>query len=211
MLFRMLKNLSILLFLFFGISLFGQRETLETIDAKSVEAIQIYADEVYSISIETYEGSEIIIATHSEGEYYNRIRLNTEIQNERLILSTHYPEALSGGYDKLSAHKVFSLDLQLKIPANLKLYIESNLASVSAIGEFEFLELRLKQGFCELRDFSGNGNVQTIMGDILVETRNTRVEAASRNGKLNLPLPGKGDKLLKLTSVNGDISLRKTK
>ncbi len=207
----MQKNLSILLFLFFSLSLSAQKETLETIDAKSVEAIQIYADEVYSISIETYEGSEIIIATHSEGEYYNQIRLNTEIQNKKLILSTKYPEALSGGYDKLSAHKVFSLDLQLKIPAGLRLYVESNLASVTATGDFKFLELRLNQGFCELKDFSGNGNVQTIMGNILVETRNTRVVAESRNGKLELPLSRDGDKLLKLTSVNGDISLRETK
>ncbi|WP_081210273.1 DUF4097 family beta strand repeat-containing protein [Salegentibacter sediminis] len=207
----MLKNLSILLSLFFSLSLFGQKETLESIEAKSVEAIQIFADEVYSINIETYEGSEILIATHSEGEYYNQIRLNTEIKNKKLILSTKYPEALSGGYDKLSAHKVFSLDLQLKIPAGLRLYVESNLASVTAAGEFEFLELRLNQGFCELINFSGNGNVQTIMGNISVETRNTRVEAESRNGKLNLPLANKGGKLLKLSSVNGDISLRKTK
>ncbi|MGM0934886.1 MAG: hypothetical protein ACQEWD_15730 [Bacteroidota bacterium] len=197
--------------MFYSLSLFSQKETLETIDAKSVEGIQIYADEVYSISIETYEGSEIIIATHSEGEYYNRIRLNTEIQDENLILSTQYPEALSGGYDKLSAHKVFSLDLQLKIPERLKLYIESNLASVTATGEFKFLELRLNQGFCDLRDFSGNGNVQTIMGNILVETLNTRVEAESRNGNLEMPLARNGDNLLKLTSVNGDIRLRKTK
>ncbi|SFN92047.1 DUF4097 family beta strand repeat-containing protein [Salegentibacter flavus] len=197
--------------MFYSLSLFSQKETLEIIDAKSVEGIQIYADEVYSISIETYEGSEIIIATHSEGEYYNRIRLNTEIQDENLILSTQYPEALSGGYDKLSAHKVFSLDLELKIPERLKLYIESNLASVTATGEFEFLELRLNQGFCDLRDFSGNGNVQTIMGNILVETLNTRVKAESRNGNLEMPLARNGDNLLKLTSVNGDIRLRKTK
>ncbi|MDR9457605.1 MAG: hypothetical protein RI572_09360 [Salegentibacter sp.] len=197
--------------MFYSLSLFSQKETLEIIDAKSVEGIQIYADEVYSISIETYEGSEIIIATHSEGEYYNRIRLNTEIQDENLILSTQYPEALSGGYDKLSAHKVFSLDLELKIPERLKLYIESNLASVTATGEFKFLELRLNQGFCDLRDFSGNGNVQTIMGNILVETLNTRVEAESRNGNLEMPLARNGDNLLKLTSVNGDIRLRKTK
>lgn len=207
----MLRNFLILLSLFFSVSLFSQKETLETIDAKSIEAIQVYADEVYSISIETYEGSEIIITTHSEGEYYNRIRLNTEIQNGKLILNALYPEALSGGYDKLSAHKVFSLDLRLKIPAGLRLSIESNLASVTATGDFEFLELRLKQGFCELQNFSGNGNVQTIMGNIRIETWNTRIEAESRNGMLEFGLPNNGDKLLKLTSVNGDISLRKTK
>ncbi|HEY9184988.1 MAG TPA: hypothetical protein VIM94_06670 [Salegentibacter sp.] len=207
----MLKNYLILLSLILSLPLFSQKETLETIDAKSVKAIQIYADEVYSINIETYEGSEIVIATRSDGEYYNRIMLNAEIRNKKLILSTHFPETLSGGYDKLSAHKVFSLELQLKIPAGLRLYIESNLASVTAAGEFEFLELRLNQGFCELRDFSGNGNVQTIMGNISVETRNTRIEAESRNGKVDLPLSQNGGKLLKLTSVNGDISLRKTK
>ncbi|MGY5850660.1 hypothetical protein [Salegentibacter sp. F14] len=189
----------------------GQKETLKAIDAISVETIQIYAEEVYSIDIETYSGSKIIISTLSEGEYYNRIRLQTELRNKELILSTQYPQALSGGYDKLSAHKVFSLQIKLKIPQGLRLYIESSLASVTTTGGFESIEIRLDQGFCELKDFSGNGNVQTILGDISVETSNTRVEATSRNGKLNLPIIPDGNKLLILTSVYGDISLRKTK
>ncbi|WP_372917653.1 hypothetical protein [Salegentibacter sp.] len=207
----MLKNISILLAALFSVSLFGQKETLETLDAKNVEAIRIFANEVSSISIETSSTKTISAATHSEGEYYNRIGLDIKREDETLILNSKFPQALSGGFDKLSAHKVFSIDLKLLIPAGLRVFVKSDQASLTATGDYSLFEAELNQGFCDLIDFSGNGRVQTIMGDIHFETRDTRIEAESRNGRMQKSLPQSGSNLLKLSSVNGDISLLKTK
>lgn len=194
-----------------SMNLLGQKETRETFNTEFLEAIHIYADEVNSITIETHSGNQVVISTHSEGEYYNRIGLITEMKDGKLILRTKYPQALSEGYDKLSAHKVFAIDLEVEIPAGLRIFIQSNLASVIAKGDYEIFEAELNQGYLDLKNFSGSGSVQTIMGDISVEARNTRVEAQSRNGKLQINPTFKGNNLLKLTSVNGDISLLKTK
>ncbi|HSP11600.1 MAG TPA: hypothetical protein VLO29_03660 [Salegentibacter sp.] len=195
----------------FSSALFGQKETLESFDAQNLEAIHIYADEVSSIRIETKSTTTISMATHSEGEYYNRIGLDTKMENGTLIINSKFPQALSGGFDKLSAHKVFSIDLRLQIPAGLRVYIKSDQASVLATGKYSLFEAELNQGFCDLIGFSGNGRVQTIMGDIHFETQDTRIEAETRNGKLQKSLPQAGKSLLKLSSVNGDISLYKTK
>lgn len=195
----------------FSVSLFGQKETLETLDAKNVEAIRIFANEVSSITIETSSTKTISVATHSEGEYYNRIGLDIKREHETLIINSKFPQALSDGFDKLSAHKVFSIDLKLLIPAGLRVYVKSDQASLTATGDYSLFEAELNQGFCDLIDFSGNGRVQTIMGDIHFETRDTRIEAESRNGKMQKPFPQSGSNLLKLSSVNGDISLLKTK
>ena len=92
-----------------------------------------------------------------------------EISDDKLFLKSEYIEILQSGYDKLSAHKVFSLEIKLIVPENLKIEIESNIASVTAIGEFEYLQIQLKQGNCEVLNFSGNALVNTFTGNIFFQ------------------------------------------
>ena len=47
----------------------------------------------------------------------NDIRLTTSLKNGKLYIETQYPEQLVGGFDKLSAHKVFSLEVDLYFQA----------------------------------------------------------------------------------------------
>ncbi|MUP45235.1 hypothetical protein E0K83_05690 [Gramella sp. BOM4] len=206
-----MKRLFCILFLFFGIMAQAQRETRETIDARNIEILRIATDEVYQIKLIATETPGISIKTHSEGEYFRDIILDTEIKDGELKITSRYPQELAGGYDKLSAHKVFSLEVEIRVPEGLEIVITSNLASVIASGNFERFHADLKQGYCKLLDFSGSAVINTFSGDILVETNSGAIEAKSRHGKLILPdfLPGQMP--LRLTSIDGDIQVRKTK
>ena len=139
------------------------------------------------------------------------IILDTEIKDGELKITSRYPQELAGGYDKLSAHKVFAMEVEIRVPEGLEVVITSNLASVIASGNFERFHADLKQGYCKLLDFSGSAVINTYSGDILVETDSGAIEAKSRHGKLILPdfLPGQMP--LRLTSIDGDIQVRKTK
>lgn len=189
--------------------LIAQRDTKELIDAQNIQTIRIDTDEVFRIRISTTNKPTISIQTHSEGEYYDEIILDTSIRNGEFRLSTRYPEILTGGYDKLSAHKVFSLEIQLEVPIGMEIIINSNLASVIAHGDYKSVYADLKQGYCHLLAFSGSAVVNTYSGDILVETASGMIEANTRNGKLKIPefLPGRNP--LRLTSIDGDIRVRK--
>lgn len=189
----------------------AQRNTSEIIDAGNIKSISIQSDEVYLIKITTSEKDQITISTHSEGEYYNDIALESSVKDDRLIINTSYPQKLTSGYDKLSAHKVFSLEIELQIPENLEITINSNIASLKGRGTFKSIFAELKQGYCELLDFSGAAVINTFSGYIFVETEYALIEAKSRNGKVEIPnsLPGRNP--LKLTSIDGDIKVRKTK
>lgn len=187
----------------------AQKETRELIDAEDILSIRINTNEVYQIRLRSTRSSQISIKTFSEGEYYNDILLETSIEKRELKITTRYPEILTGGYDKLSAHKVFSMEIEIEIPQGKEVIISSNLASLIARGDYKSIYADLKQGYCELRDFSGTAVINTYTGDILVETGAGYIEARSRNGKVEIPDFLHGRNPIRLTSIDGDIKVLK--
>ncbi|MBT8296641.1 MAG: hypothetical protein KJO51_09510 [Gramella sp.] len=205
----MLKEILFIAIVLFCLPGLAQKDTHEIIDAPGIENINIDTDEVYLIRIISTNTEKIKIKTHSEGEYFNQIMVNTLVRGNQLNILTEYPQRLAGGYDKLSAHKVFSLEIELEIPEGMNVTVRSNIASVESQGKFRSIIAELKQGYCSLLDFSGSAVINTFSGNILVESSSGRVEARSRNGDVKIPefLPGRNP--LKLTSIDGNIIVRK--
>jgi len=203
------KNLILLIALLITMVSFSQKDTREIIDADNIKRISIDTDEVYLLEINSTKTSQIRIKTHSEGEYYDNIMLETLVHGEELNITTQYPERLTGGFDKLSAHKVFSLAVEIEIPEGLEVSIKSNISSLEAKGNFTSVYADLKQGYCKLIEFMGTAVINTYSGNILVETSSGLIEANSRNGEVDVPefLPGRNP--LRLTSIDGDIMVRK--
>lgn len=187
----------------------AQRDTWEILDAENVRSIRIDTDEVFKIEMTASKAPGIRIKTHSEGEYYDEIVLDTKMDGNQLIITTKYPQILSGGYDKLSAHKVFSLEIELQVPEGLEVTVNSNIASLITHGKFQLVNANLKEGYCQLLDFDGAAVINTYNGNILVETSKGIIEAHTRHGKLDIPefLPGRNP--LRLTSRDGNILVRK--
>ncbi|HET8753486.1 MAG TPA: hypothetical protein VFM59_03925 [Salinimicrobium sp.] len=187
-------------------SCFAQKKSLKVLDATGISGIVLSSDEVFKISVSAAPVEEISIKTEAEGEYYNNISLDSEIKGNKLILSSRFQKNLQEGFDKLSAHKVFSLKVDLEIPEGMILEINSNLASVFCSGKYEALYIQLKSGSCYLENFTGNATVNTFNGNIEVETSNATVEANSRHGKMEISGNNFGKNKIILKSINGDIS-----
>lgn len=206
----LMRSFLVFVILFFGISAFAQKETSSTIDANGIRAISIRSDEVFKIRISTAPVQTITIKTRADGEYYNNISLDSQVNGETLVLTSRFREILQSGFDKLSAHKVFAMEVELEVPEGLSVEIISNLASVLANGEYERLFVQLKSGFCSLKEFSGDAVVNTFDGDVEAETSNARVEASSRHGTVNIVTDADGQHTIKITSINGNINVKKT-
>ncbi|MFV8225234.1 hypothetical protein [Christiangramia aquimixticola] len=204
-----MKQILLLLSMMLSLQMFSQRDTREILDAEQVRNIHIDTDEVFKIEVLSSKSPGIRIKTHSEGEYYDEIILETRIIDKTLMITTRYPQILSGGYDKLSAHKVFSLEIEIELPENLYLTVDSNIASLITHGKFRTVQVNLNQGYCQLFDFTGSAVVNTYYGNIMVETSIGKIEANSRNGNVNISelLPGRNS--IKLNSVDGNILVRK--
>ena len=207
----MLQNRLLLFFMLSGTLALAQKETSQTLGAENIDAIVLSADEIYRISISTAAVDEIRITTRSDGEYYNRISLDSEIKGETLYLTSRFREILQSGYDKLSAHKVFAMEVFLEIPEGLSVDISSNLASVHASGEYNKLLIQLKSGSCYLTGISADGIVNTFNGNIELEAKDAQVTANSRHGELKFSGKNSGAHKIALSSINGDIRVVHTK
>tara|TARA_R100000935_G_C2806176_1_gene152780 strand:- start:196 stop:816 length:621 start_codon:yes stop_codon:yes gene_type:complete len=197
----------IFLFSFFA---FAQKDTSKQLNATGIKSIYINTNEVFKIILKTSSNSDIIsISSHSEGEYFNDIALDTEVRENSIYLSTKFREILRSGFDKLSAHKVFSLEITIEIPENLEVYVNSNIASVEAEGVYDSIQIELNSGYCNLTNFIGNALVNTYKGAITIQTTDATVTAFSRNGKVSLPLVISGKNVIKATSINGNIRVVK--
>lgn len=188
----------------------AQKDTQNILNSDFKEVI-IDANEVFKINIFSEKRKTLKYRSHSEGEYLNDIRLTTSLKNGKLYIETQYPEQLVGGFDKLSAHKVFSLEVDLYLPEDKILMISSNSASLIVSGKFESFSANLQRGYCNLKDFEGNATINTYKGDIDAEVISGEVMAKSRHGKVLVDQKLYGMHQIKLTSINGDISVRKTK
>ena len=188
---------------------YSQKVSTRIYDAKNIQELFVSTDEVYEIIIKTSKTDKITLSSHAEGEYYNDISLNVEVHKDRMLLTSAFNKALQGGFDKLSAHKVFSLGLTLEIPEGIEVIIESNIASVIGSGTFKNLQIQLQSGYCKLEPFLGNAVINTYKGSIQVSTRNANIIAKSRNGKVDIPKDLSGNHEIKLTSIDGDISVVK--
>lgn len=199
---------ALLLILFCSLSGFSQRDISGSYDAGDIKQLYIFADEVFRINIETSDTDQIKIISHSEGEYFDDISLEVEVLQEKMVLTSKFREVLQGGFDKLSAHKVFSLEITLEVPENLDVFIKSNIASVFGSGNYKNIEVDLKNGSCVLSTFKGNAVINTYKGLIELQTNNADITGTSRNGKVEIPKDITGKYRIVLKTINGNILVR---
>lgn len=199
---------SFLLVLFCSFPGFSQKDISGIYNAGDIKQLYIFTDEVFRINIKTTDTDQIIISSHSEGEYFNDISLDVEVFQKKMVLTSKFREVLQGGFDKLSAHKVFSLEITLEIPEKLEVFIKSNIASVFGNGNFEILRAELKNGSCVFSSFSGNAVINTYKGSIELETHNASITGVSRNGKVDIPEDMNGKYEIVLKTINGNILVR---
>ena len=200
----------LLLFICF-LSVSAQKVTGDVFSAGNIKKIMLSSDEIYKINLSTGSGKEIRITTRTEGEYFNEISLDAELQDGTLLLNSRYREILQNGFDKLSAHKVFSMEVDLEIPHGMIVEIISNLASVFISGNYDAVLVQLKNGSCYLEDFAGDAVINTYDGNILGTAYSINAEANSRHGEVDVPEFLQGKHKLVLTSINGDIKVSETK
>jgi len=181
-------------------------------EVSHIERFHFKVDEVFSVHILTNSNSNYLkIKSFSEGEYAQHIGFHFTEENKQMNIQAVFPKNLSSGYDKLSAHKVFSVSLEIEIPEGKTVIFQSDLASVYANGKYKFFESELTSGRCELKKFTGKAIIRTFKGDIEVQTRERNVEAVSNHGEVHLDnYFRKGDKI-SLKSIDGDIYVKHEK
>jgi len=181
------------------------------INNNAIQSIVINSDSIFKVEVKTSVNKTIRLFANMEGEYAKNTMLLTEVKNDSLLISTKYQYIDVKANDKLSAHKVFSLEIILEIPENLNLYFKSSIASAKVEGTYKQLTLELNQGNATINNFRGNAIINTQNGNINLETNNATIKAKTKTGKIEKALITGSQNQIKIQSINGNINVYKTK
>ena len=199
------------LFLFLGVFIFrneiySQSTVDKTIDATELHQLEIDLDNTFQIEIVNNHKNQIVFSAIAEGEFEDKLLINAERNNTTLIIKEAQQPFVRDYNDKLSAHKVHAIKVIIEIPDNLEVFINSRNASISVSGNYKLLVAELFSGDCKLHSFMGNATINTINGNIEVQTLDAVVSAISKLGEVHKEHLG-GTHVINLNSVRGNINV----
>jgi hypothetical protein len=209
----MLKRIVLILLMVFGISeAISQKLVEKQLDATRFERLIISSDIINTLTITSEATNRIRIVNKVVGENYENVIVTSSEENKTLKIGASYSPYFIAENDKLAAHKVMSVDIELTMPNFLYVEVNTPIASISVTGNYSNFHAYLENGDCQLNDFLGNASIKTKHGNIKVHAReNVSGRAFSTKGSVVNYLPGKAKYIIIAESRDGDISLLQTK
>jgi len=183
----------------------------DTFNASGIKNIIIEGNHIFKINLQAKPSKAIHLITKIEGEYTPEITVLHKIEDGTLYVKSDFMESFTLHNDKLSAHKVVSIEIVLEIPEHLKVYLKSDIGSAKIKGKYKFVTAELVQGNCLLQNFIGSGILNTINGDVTLETNFAEIKAHTKYGTLTKEAIISGENTIEINSINGNINLKKTK
>lgn len=187
----------------------AQKQTEKQWNAQQIEKVDINGEGIFKINIKNSESNTIDLLVKFEGEHSEHLVIIDSVSHGVLKLSTDFQPLFKADNDKLSAHKVLSVELQLCIPKHIDLNIKSDIAQTKIEGEFPNVFIELKTGNCMLDPFFGNATINTISGNINIKTNNAKTIAKSKTGIVDVKQFKLALCQLNLQTVNGTINVSK--
>ena len=180
------------------------------IDART-ETIQIDAQYCYRIDLKTGSSNEIEVSASMEGEYAKDLLISIEQSGTTAMISADFQPLFINPNDKLSAHKVVSIALEIRVPEHKNVDVFGTNTNLFATGKYNDLDITLSDGRCTLENVSESVEVTTQKGDIRVMAPSGNIIAESTYGNVEEGIIPFGYNQFILKTIEGDIFLTKTK
>ncbi len=204
-----MKRLTFLL-LFCSTLLFSQKEISHTIGVnEQLKTVYFTLNSVFNISLHTSTKKEIIITAHSEGEYANYFAINETRSTTTLNIDGNVDFIFPNYQDKLSAHKVHAIAVDIWVPENLQIIIQSDIGTIVASGTYQSLLIDSQSGSCFLQNIKGYITASTSSGSIVLKTNEGVVKTQTNTGVVKVSDIAKGQSRYALKTNNGNITVKK--
>ena len=174
-----------------------------------ITLIRVNLENCYLLELENSTSDEVIIEARFDGEYNNDILIRSEASGNTLDISTGFRPNFKVPNDKLSAHKVVSISLVIRAPLHSNLDLYGSSCNVSLSGNYGNIAVILDDGRCILGHRAERTAVTTQSGNILVNSKQATISAASKYGKIYRETIPPGDHIIDLTTTTGDIRLQR--
>ncbi len=175
----------------------------------NISLVQIDANNCFEINLETTNGHELVVEATIDGEYKKDLLLTMKEDGTTLHIGGGFQQNFINPNDKLSAHKVISIALRITLPKNKNVAIYGTSCNLMVKGAYKKLDVSLNDGSCDLYSIVGAVVVHTQSGDITANSAAATINSASKYGAIeseNIPV---GDNQYDLSTVTGDIHLKR--
>ena len=199
----------ICLLLFCNLSLFAQKEITHnfTID-NDVHTLFFNLNDVFQVTIHTIQQQHIKITARSEGEYANYFVLDEIQEGETFTITGDISFIFPDFQDKLSAHKVHAISVDVWLPKNLQVVLQSDIANVSISGNFESFRADLSSGNCFLTQISGKITASSVSGNIVLYANAGNLITETNIGTISKIKLTAGASSYVLKTNKGDITVK---
>lgn len=177
----------------------------KTIWNTNLHFVEIATDNVYRLDVKTHQSPFIEVNAYMEGEYQNRFLISFEEQANTLVVRAQQQKMFVMPNDKLSAHKVLSIALEVVLPQNLQLLVQGSSTDVRVKGQYEMLRIRLGDGNCSLRSVEGIISVKSFEGDIVLREKDPVADVQVEYGKVMGRYTASKSASIQLYAVKGNI------
>jgi len=201
----------IFIVLLFSIKLLAaQKVVKKSIIAPEITAINIDVNNCFELSLRTTDSEEMVLEAAIDGEYKKDLVLNTEQEGNTILVSSGFQPIFKNPNDKLSAHKVISVALEITLPEYKSVTVYGTNCNVAVLGRYRNLKVTLDDGTCRINQVSESVEVNTQSGDIIVHAEKAKIEASSRYGNIERDTIAIGNDEYNVTTVTGEIRINKT-
>lgn len=188
----------------------GQKLVSKVIANPENQYIFVDTKNCFEVTLKTWSEKKLEVKATIEGEYVKDLVVKIEEKGKDVFVSAGFLPNFINPNDKLSAHKVVSIALDISIPDNTNIQIFGTNTNIMASGNYKDLKVTLSDGHCSLKNILANAEVKTQKGNITLTTESGKILANSQYGKVgthNIPV---GTAKYSLSSVEGNIRLNKT-
>lgn len=190
-------------------SISAQKVINKSLMDSSISYVQVDASNCFKVAIETHATDEVVVEAIIDGEYQKDLVLNVNEEGNSVSVSAGFRPNFENPNDKLSAHKVVSIALEITIPEKKNVRVFGTNANVLAMGSYEELKISLNDGICHLKKVVGSAYITGQSGNIIVESRSAEITSSSKYGKIGKNQIPTGDTKYQLNTVSGDISFKR--
>lgn len=173
------------------------------------DTVQLQADPAYQIDLQTCRNCDAAsVRMDTGGEYSEAYFLSSAIVGRTVSFKLVQNFDWAEPQDKLSAHKVHSVSLQLIVPEQTKVIIESIDADVLMQGSNLQASVNLTGSGSIMSTLSYSTlYLDSVRGDIQVTQNFIEVEASSQYGFVTNTVEYSGPNLVRAHSLSGNITI----
>lgn len=185
----------------------AQKIVKKAIINPDITSVRIDARNCFQIKMQTSMTNEMLVEAIIDGEYKNDLMLNLKQEGSLIFVSSGFSPNFKNPNDKLSAHKVISIELLISLPAGQNVQVDGTSCNIIASGDYGHLKITLNDGNCILNEVSKMITVLTQSGNIDVRSSNAKINATSKFGKVRDDDIPDGDNNFTLNTTTGNINL----